>query len=81
MRARSQLEEAATLYKELGEQWKYDRCLTQLARISTLQGEYEQAQELLEQSPGALPRPGRQRVSWLGTLPPQTRIGNRENRA
>jgi len=27
MRTRSQLEEAATLYQELGEQWKYDRCL------------------------------------------------------
>jgi predicted ATPase/class 3 adenylate cyclase len=48
--ARPQLEEATTLYQETREQWKYGRCLTQLARISTTQGEYEQAQGLLEQS-------------------------------
>ncbi len=28
----------------MGENWKHGRCLTQLARISTVQGEYEQAQ-------------------------------------
>src|SRR5260370_949314 len=48
--AQPQVEEAATLYQEMGEQWKRGRCLTQLARISTVQGEYEQAQELLDQS-------------------------------
>jgi tetratricopeptide (TPR) repeat protein len=44
------LEEAASLYQEMGESWKRGRCLTQLARISTVQGKYEQAQGLLEQS-------------------------------
>jgi tetratricopeptide (TPR) repeat protein len=49
MLARPQLEEAASLYQEMGENWKRGRCLTQLARISIVQGDYEQAQDLLEE--------------------------------
>jgi predicted ATPase/class 3 adenylate cyclase len=48
--ARSQFEEAASIYQEMGEHWKRGRCLTQLARISTVHGAYKQARGLLEQS-------------------------------
>jgi tetratricopeptide (TPR) repeat protein len=60
------LEEAASLYQEMGEQWKHGRCLTQLARMSTMQGEYEQAQGLLEQSLALYGALGdKERLSWV----------------
>src|SRR5258708_1819530 len=47
------------------EHWKYGRCLTQLARISTVQGEYEQAQGLLEQSLALYRAVGdKERLGW-----------------
>lgn len=65
MLARPQLEEATTLYQEVGEHWKRGRCLTQLARISTVQGDYEQAQELLEQSVALYRALGdKERLGW-----------------
>jgi tetratricopeptide (TPR) repeat protein len=50
----------------MGEHWKRGRCLTQLARISTLQVEYDEAQELLEESL-ALYRPlgDKERLGWV----------------
>ncbi len=61
-----QLEEVAALYLEMGENWERGRCLTQLARISTVQGEYEQAQELLEQSLGIYRAFGdKERLGWV----------------
>ena len=66
MLARPQLEEAAILYQEMGEQWKHGRCLTQLARISTMQGEYDQAQRLLEQSLALYQvLDDKERLSWV----------------
>src|SRR5260221_9004202 len=48
------------------EHWKYGRCLTQLARISTVQGEYEQAQGLLEQSLALYRALGdKERLGWV----------------
>ena len=64
--ARPQLGEAANLYQEMGERWKRGRCLTQLARISTMQCEYEQAQELLEQSLALYRALGdKERLGWV----------------
>src|SRR5207302_903497 len=64
--ARPQLEEAASLYQEMGEQWKRGRCLTQLARISTVQGQYEQAQGLLEESLALYRTLGdKERLGWV----------------
>ncbi len=64
--ARSQFEEAASLYQEMGASWKRGRCLTQLARISTVQGEYDQAQELLEQSLALYRALGdKERLGWV----------------
>jgi predicted ATPase/class 3 adenylate cyclase len=63
--ARSQLEEAATLYQEMGKHWKRGRCLTQLARISTLQGEYDEAWRLLEESLALYRTLGdKERIGW-----------------
>lgn len=62
----SQLEEAASLYQEMGEHWKRGRCLTQLARISTLQGEYDEALGLLEQSMALYRTLGdKERLGWV----------------
>ena len=64
--ARSQLEEAATLYQKMGEHWKRGRCLTQLARISTLQGEYDEARGLLEHSLALYRTLGdKERIGWV----------------
>jgi tetratricopeptide (TPR) repeat protein len=60
------LEEAVTLYQEMEEHWKHGRGLTQLARISTVQGEYEQAQGLLEQSLALYRALGdKERLGWV----------------
>ena len=45
-----QLQEAAALFDELGEGWKRGQCLTELARIATEAGQYEQARTLLAES-------------------------------
>jgi predicted ATPase len=64
--ARSQFEEAASLYQEMDASWKRGRCLTQLARISTVQGEYNQAQKLLEESLALYRALGdKERVGWV----------------
>jgi tetratricopeptide (TPR) repeat protein len=64
--ARSQLEEAAGLYQEVGDSWRHGRCLTQLARINTAQGEYEQARQLLEQSLAIYRALGdKERIGWV----------------
>jgi predicted ATPase/class 3 adenylate cyclase len=64
--ARSQFEEAASLYQEMDASWKRGRCLTQLARISTVQGEYNQAQKLLEESLALYRARGdKERVGWV----------------
>ena len=61
-----QLEEAATIYLEMGESWKRGRCLTQLARISTVQGHYEQAHGLLEESLALYRSFGdKERLGWV----------------
>jgi len=48
--ARTRVEEAEASFKAAGDIWRRCRCLTQLARILAVQGEYEQARGLLEQS-------------------------------
>src|SRR5260221_6497635 len=64
--ARSQFEEAASLYQEMDASWKRGRCLTQLARISTIQGEYNQAQKLLEESLALYRALGdKERIGWV----------------
>jgi len=64
--ARSYLEEAETLCKEVGDTWSRGQCLTQLARISTAQGEYARARTLLEESRGLYSTLGdQQRLGWV----------------
>jgi predicted ATPase len=64
--ARSQFEEAASLYREVDASWKRGRCLTQLARISTIQGEYDQAQKLLDESLALYRALGdKERIGWV----------------
>jgi predicted ATPase len=50
--ARVQYEEASTLFQQVGDTWQVVRCRTQIARICTVQGEYERATALLEESLG-----------------------------
>jgi predicted ATPase/class 3 adenylate cyclase len=60
----SQLEEAAVLFQEVGDEWKRGVCLSELARIFATQGEYDRTHPLLEES-----------LEIYRTLGFQTRIG------
>jgi predicted ATPase len=48
--ARSRLEEAASLFGQLGDGWMQGRCQVELARIATEQGQYERSRALLEEN-------------------------------
>ncbi len=64
--ARLQLEEAAARFAAMDNRWRYGQCLTELARIATEQGHYEQAHALLCESLALYQALGeQQRVSWV----------------
>ena len=64
--ARSQLEEAEVLYQKEENAWGQARCLTQLARISSIQGDYERASLLFEKSLALYQTLGdKERISWV----------------
>ena len=67
--ARSQYEEAVTVFLQVGNTWERARCLTQLARISTVQGEYERARGLFNESLRLYQMLGAQeRIGWVQYL-------------
>lgn len=66
VQARLHLEEAATRFAAMDNRWRYGQCLTELARIATEQGNYEQAHTLLSESLALYQALGeQQRVSWV----------------
>ena len=55
-----------TLYQAGGDRWKRGRCLTQLARIAAVQGEYKSARTLFEESLTLYRELGEQeRIGWV----------------
>ena len=64
--AQPQLEEAAVRFKAIGNRWRYGQCQTELARIATEQGHYEQAHALLSESLALYQALGeQQRIGWV----------------
>lgn len=59
-------EEAGALFQQVGDTWGRGRCLTELARIATAQGEYDRARTLLEESLALYRALGdQQRIGWV----------------
>ncbi|HZO71126.1 MAG TPA: LuxR C-terminal-related transcriptional regulator [Ktedonobacteraceae bacterium] len=66
VQARLHLEEAAARFAAIDNRWRYGQCLTELARIATERGDYEQAHALLRESLALYQALGeQQRVSWV----------------
>jgi DNA-binding CsgD family transcriptional regulator len=67
--ARPPLEEAAAHFDALGNRWRYGQCLTELARIATEQGYYDEAQARLSESLVLYQTVGdQQRIGWVHYL-------------
>jgi predicted ATPase/DNA-binding CsgD family transcriptional regulator len=67
--AQPQLEEAAARFEALDNRWRQGQCYTELARIATEQGHYEQAQALLGESLALYQALGEhQRIDWVHYL-------------
>jgi ATP/maltotriose-dependent transcriptional regulator MalT len=67
--ARSRLEEAASLFGQLGDGWMQGRCQVELASIATEQGQYERARALLEDNLQFCQQAGHQvDVHWVRYL-------------
>lgn len=64
--AQQHLQDAAAHFQNTGNSWKQGQCYTEQARVATEQGDYTQAQELLEKSFALYQALGdRQRISWI----------------
>jgi predicted ATPase/DNA-binding CsgD family transcriptional regulator len=64
--AHTYLEEAMTRSQQLGDRWMQGMCSTDLARVTTEEGRYEQARELLSQSLVLYQELGDQEsISWV----------------
>ncbi len=67
--ARPQLEEAAARFEALDNRWRYGQCATELARVATEQGHYEQAHARLSESLALYQALGeQQRIGWVHYL-------------